>query len=329
MPSLRARMLNALFRLTVKPIWRPGLGIAAIRAHAARTDARLARRPLACDTESVTVAGLPARWFGAADLAVRNGTLMYLHGGAWCIHLPALYARFAATLTHATGLRVLLVDYRLAPEHSFPAAVDDCLAVYRDLVDATGAAPSVVAGDSAGGSLTLVTMMRARDEHLPLPGCAVLLSPSTDLTLSGPSARYNAIADPMFSDAAGDLLPELYCPGQDRSEPLLSPLFGNWAGLPPLYFIAGSTEILLDDSVRAHDRALQAGTPAVIDVWRDVPHVFPVFGFLPEAREAVTKIAEFVRQHARTHRSLADTRDPAYATVGLPASSADARHGSL
>jgi monoterpene epsilon-lactone hydrolase len=329
MPSLRARMINALLRYTVKPMWRPGLGIETVRAHSARTDARLARRPPMCETEAVSVAGLPARWFGAAALAERHGTLLYFHGGAWCIHLPALYARFAATLSQATGLRVLLVDYRLAPEHAFPAAIDDCLAVYRDLADAGRGAPQVVAGDSAGGSLSLVTLMRARDLQLPLPDCAVLLSPSTDLTLSGASARYNAGADPLFSDAAGDLLPDIYCPGRDRADPLLSPLFGDWSGLPPLYFLAGSTEMLLDDSIRAQDRAVQAGTHAVIDVWPGLPHVFPVFGFLPEARSAVTQIAAFVRAHARSPHARAVAAADGATDVTRSQPLAAAQHASL
>jgi acetyl esterase/lipase len=137
-------------------------------------------------------------------------------------------------------------------------------------------------------------MMRARDALLPMPDCAALLSPSTDLTLSAPSAKYNAKADPMFAPAAGDLLPDLYCPGQDRQNPLLSPLFGNWAGLPPLLFHAGSTEVLLDDSVRAHDRARQAGVAAEIEVWWQMVHVFQVFHMLPESGQALARIGDFI-----------------------------------
>ncbi len=329
MPSLRARMINALLRLTVKPMWRPGLSIETVRAHAARSDSRLARRPPTCETESVTVGGLPAQWFGAPALAERNGTLLYLHGGAWCLHLPALYARFAATLSRATAMRVLLVDYRLAPEYAFPAGVDDCLAVYRDLVELTGGAPQAIAGDSAGGSLALVTLMRARDLCMPLPDCAVLLSPSTDVTFSGASFRYNAKVDPLFNDGAGDLLPDIYCPGQDRADPLLSPLFGDWARLPPLYFLAGSTEMLLDDSVRAQDRAVQAGTHAIIDVWPDLPHVFPVFGFLPESREALSRIASFVRQHARPRHRLTSGADTAFVDGAPSETVTAAQHASL
>jgi acetyl esterase/lipase len=175
--------------------------------------------------------------------------------------------------------------------------VDDCLAAYRWLLDrGYRERPLALAGDSAGGSLSLVTMMRARDAGLPLPDCAVLLSPSTDLTMSAPSARYNAQLDPMFSPAAQDLLPNVYCPGQDRRNPLLSPLFGNWNGLPPLLFHAGSTEMLLDDSVRAHDRATQAGVQAEIEVFVGLPHVWHMITWLPEAKLATRQVAGFIRQ---------------------------------
>jgi acetyl esterase/lipase len=304
MPSFRARIINALLRLTVKPMWRPGLTIDEIRRHTAKTEKRLAGRMGKCPTEHVTIAGVQAIWYGAPELAARKGTLLYLHGGAWCVHVPALYGAFAAKLSALTGLRVLLVDYRLAPEHPFPAAVDDCLAVYRSLLAGPGNRPQVIAGDSAGGNLSLITLMRARDAQLPLPSCAVLLSPATDIAMSGPSIRYNVKADPMFSAGAGDLLPSMYCPDLDRTDPLISPLYGNWANLPPLFFMAGSTEMLLDDSVRAHDRAQQAGTNSRIDVWPDMPHVFPLFSMLPEARHALGDIVAFIEQHPPRNASL-------------------------
>ena len=298
MPSLRARLLNAFLRVTTKSMWKPDLDIVKVRAHGAKMDARLARRAPMAAVEDVEIAGVRATWVGEPSLSER-GTILYLHGGAWCMHFPAIFVGHAARLSSLTGMRVLLPDYRLAPEHPFPAATDDCLAVYRWLVDKGYARrPLVMAGDSAGGSLTLVTLMRARDETLPLPDCAVLLSPSTDLTNSGPSARYNVDADPMFSAAAFELLPPIICPGLGRSNPLLSPLFGNWAGLPPLLFHAGSTEVLLDDSVRAQDRASQAGVHAEIEVWRDLPHVFQVFSWLPESKAAMRKIAGFITSRA-------------------------------
>jgi len=298
MPSFRTRVINALLRRFVKRMWRPGLTIEQIRAHTAGADRRLARRRVGCPIEPVMIAGVAAAWHGAPELATQRGTLLYLHGGAWCVHLPALYSTFAARLSAATGLRVLLADYRLAPEHTFPAASDDCLAVYRALIEG-GGTPRAIAGDSAGGNLSLVTLMRARDERLPLPDCAVLLSPATDLSLGSPSMRYNAHADPMFGDGMKELLVPLYCPDVDLCDPRLSPLFGRWDGLPPLYFLAGSTEILLDDSVRAHDRAQQAGTCSRIDVWPDLPHVFPLFAMLPEARQALDDIARFIDEQMK------------------------------
>jgi monoterpene epsilon-lactone hydrolase len=302
MPSMRARLLNALLRVTTKSMWKPDLDIAKVRSHAARMDARIARKPLPVAVEHVEIAGVRATWIGEPSLSER-GTLLYLHGGAWSIHLPGVYRKFATILSGLTGMRVLLPDYRLAPEHPFPAGVNDCFAVYRWLIEQGYARrPLVVAGDSAGGSLTLVTLMQARDAMLSMPDCAILLSPSTDLTVSGPSWSYNAEADPIFSPSAKDLLRPLYCPDQDVANPLLSPLFGNWARLPPLLFHAGSTEVLLDDSVRAQDRASQAGVQAAIEVWRDVPHVFQVFTWLPESKLALRRMADFIA--ARTMRAV-------------------------
>ena len=294
MPSLRARLMNRLLRSTTKSVWRPGLDIVQVRQHTARMEARLVRGAPTVPAEPVSIDGIPATWFGEPERA-ETGTLLYLHGGAWCLHLPRIYARFASILSDLTGMRVLLPEYRLAPEHPFPAGVDDCFAVYRWMLDqGYRQRPFALAGDSAGGSLSLVTLMRARDALLPMPDCAALLSPSTDLTASGPSMRYNAEADPMFAPAAIDLLPDQYCPGEDRRNPLLSPLLGNWHGLPPLLFHAGSTEMLLDDSVRAHDRATQAGVAAEIEVYFGLPHVWQMITWLPEARQATRAIADFV-----------------------------------
>jgi monoterpene epsilon-lactone hydrolase len=324
MTSIRARLTNAFLRRTTKSMWRPDLDIVSVRAHAAKMDDRLARRAPPVVIEELEIGGVRATWYGEPALSTR-GTILYLHGGAWCIHLPGVYRRLATRLSMLTGMRVLLPDYRLAPEHPFPAAIDDCLAVYRWLIEQGYAGrPLAVAGDSAGGSLTLVTLMRARDAMLAMPGCAVLLSPSTDLTLSGPSAKYNAKADPMFSDQAGDLLPPIYCPNEDRTNPLISPLFGNWDGLPPLMFHAGSTEMLLDDSVRAHDRARQAGVQAEIEVWWQMPHVFQVFAWLPEARLAMRRIADYIVQHAHPARAelpqVASSPSAVFTTAGASVS---------
>ena len=317
MPSLRARLTNAFLRIGTKRRWRPDLDVHLTRERVRRMDARLSGGASRITVEEIDAGGVPAAWHGERGLSDR-GTLLYLHGGAWCLHLPGAYRRLAARLSTLTGLRVLLPDYRLAPEHPFPAAVDDCLATYRWLVDQGHAErPLAIAGDSAGGSLALVTMMRARDASLPLPACAALLSPSTDLTMSGPSIEYNERADPMFANAALTLLPDLYCPGVAPSHPWLSPLFGQWQGLPPLLFHAGSTEMLLDDSVRAHDRAVAAGVEARIKVWQELPHVAPLFTIMPEAHQALREIAAFVVSHIEPRaRAPVAEGHPAVALAG-------------
>lgn len=322
MPSFRARLTNAFLRLTTKSVWKPGLDIHRIRRLAAKMDRRIGLPSPAAAMEEVDIAGVKALWIGEPALAA-SGRLLYLHGGAWCVHLPALYLRMAHTLSVQTGMRVLLVDYRLAPEHPFPAAIDDCFAVYRWLIDNGYAKrPFAIAGDSAGGNLTLVTLMRARDAGLQLPNCAVLLSPATDLTFSGPSVQYNAAADVMFTSAAGDLLPDAYCPGQPCTNPLISPLFGDWSGLPPLLFHAGSTEILLDDSVRAHDRARQAGTAAEITVWLDLPHVFHVIRWLPESRQGLRAVADFIHRCSSERGPTPSPQQPAATVAAVPDMSA-------
>jgi acetyl esterase/lipase len=300
MPSIRARLLNAYLRATTRSLWRPDLDIDQIRGHSARMDRLIGRFSPPVETEAVQIDGrIPATWIGSQELAERNGVLLYLHGGAFCIHLPLVYRRMLTLLSRLSGLRVLLVDYRLAPEHPFPAASDDCLAAYRWLAErGLGGRGLAVAGDSAGGNLTLVTLQQARDEGLPMPACGVALSPVTDLTQSGASADYNADRDPMFSRAADGLLQKIYCEGFDLSDSRLSPLFGRWEGLPPLLFHAGSTELLLDDSIRAQDRARAAGVAARIKVWPDLPHVFHVFGTIPEHRHGLAEIADFLREHA-------------------------------
>ena len=297
MPSLRARLTNAFLRLTLKRQWRPDITVEEVRAHAARSDARMGRGAPPIARESVSAGGVPATWFGEPSLAER-GTLLYIHGGAWCMHLPHVYGHFMTRLSLATGMRVLLIEYRLAPEHPFPAGPDDCLAAYRwSIEQGLAARPFVVGGDSAGGNLTAVTLQRARALGLPLPRCAVMLSPATDFTNTSASSRYNDRADPMFTAAASKLVVPTYCEGQDPMNPLLSPLFGDWRGLPPLLFQAGSTEILLDDSIRAQDRARAAGVAAEIEVWFGLPHVHHVMHWLPEAREALDGIAAFTRRH--------------------------------
>ena len=225
---------------------------------------------------------------------------LYLHGGAFCFRMPRIQSAMVARWCRQSGARALMPVYRLAPEHPYPAAADDCLATYRWLLNQGVAAENIViGGDSAGGNLTLVTLMRARTEGLPLPAAAMMLSPATDFSLSGRSATVNEASDPMFSAAMlrwfGEMYlgePELYL------TPFVSPLTGDFTGLPPLLFQVGSNEMLLDDSTRAAAKAHGSGVDVQLDVFDGMPHIFQAFGQLPESKMADRRIARFLEAKA-------------------------------
>lgn len=274
--------------------------VAGSRRWAARTDWLMGRPVADVSTSQVTFGACTGTWIDVPGADPRR-VILYLHGGAFIMETPRLHTRLLAQFCRGAQARGLMVAYRLAPEHKFPAAMDDCVAAYRYLLD-TGIAPHriVIAGDSAGGNLTLVTLQAARDAGLPLPSGAVALSPLTDATLSGDSMRRNNGIDPLFTRAIVDKLAPLYVPEGKAAEPYLSPLFGNLAGLPPTLLLVGSSELLLDDSVRYAARA----SDVTLDVWHDMPHVFPAFPLLAESREAIQRICAFIND-----RLSADTNN--------------------
>lgn len=244
-----------------------------------------------------TVAGRPAAWV-AAPGAREDRALLYLHGGGYCIGSIATHRMLASDLSRAAGLRVLLLDYRLGPEHPFPAAVDDATAAYRSLLDA-GLDPRrlAIAGDSAGGGLTAATLLALRDADTPLPAAAALLSPWLDLTQSGESMTSKAAVDPMVQREALQRMADAYLGGGDARAPLASPLFADLRHLPPLLVHVGTAETLLDDSTRFTERARAAGVDVTLEVFEDMVHVFHAFGFLlPEARTANAQIGAFLRE---------------------------------
>jgi acetyl esterase/lipase len=240
--------------------------------------------------------GIAGEWVSAAGIAA--GTLLYLHGGGYFACSPSTHR--SITAAYATrGLNVFAPDYRLAPEHPFPAAVDDALAVYRALLD-SGIAPETLAigGDSAGGGLALATLLAAKAAGLPMPACAILFSPWTDLAGTGASLQTNRQRDAML---VSDKLQEgasFYLNGTDPKNPLASPLYGDVSGLPPLLIQVGDTEILLDDSTRLAAAAQAAGVTVNLKIWRNMPHVWQVSQiFLPEARAALNEAAAFAKAH--------------------------------
>jgi acetyl esterase/lipase len=194
---------------------------------------------------------------------------------------------------------VLLVDYRLAPEHPFPAGVDDCLAAYRWLLGQGVAAHNIViAGDSAGANLTLATLLGAKAASVPPPACAFVISPPVDLTLGSPSFVANEHSDAVFRLATLVLLRGRYVAAERLLDPLVSPLFGDLAGMPPLLLQAGTREMLRDDAVRFADRARSAGVQVDLELWHGMQHCFQLLEFLPESGRAIEAITRFVTHHA-------------------------------
>jgi epsilon-lactone hydrolase len=237
-----------------------------------------------------------------ADAAVRAGILLYLHGGSHVVGSPWTALGLTAGLVVRTGIPGISLDYRLAPEHPFPADVEDVVAADRELLEQGHAPGSIaLAGDSAGGGLTVAGALAARDAGLPLPAAIVAFSPGLDATRTGQSMLTKAEADPLLNRASLDRLSNFYVAGQDRRNPLLSPaVTADLAGLPPILVQVGTNEMLLDDARRLALRASDAEVDVVLDITAKVPHVFQSFtGVLDEADEALDRAALFLRQRVR------------------------------
>jgi monoterpene epsilon-lactone hydrolase len=236
-------------------------------------------------------------WITPPEVSEKNSVVYYLHGGGYISGSAKTNRPITVPLARRLKRRVFALDYRLAPEHRFPAAVDDVVAGYRWLVS-TGIDPRFlsVAGDSAGGGLALALVMEVRDRGEKLPACVVCLSPWADMTGSGESIVANSERDPMFCAEDIGAYASAYLGSQSPETPLASPLFGNFAGLPPLYIEVGENEVLLDDARQVHRKALAAGVSSELRVVRDVPHGWQ-FGapFVPEARESLREVARFIR----------------------------------
>ena len=268
----------------------------------ARKTFGVAPRPRAGVADRTFLAhGVPCRW-ACAPGASGEDRLLYLHGGGYVCGDLLMAARFARLLSGATGCSVLVADYRLAPEHPFPCALEDAVGAYLWLLEngPEGPAPArklAVAGESAGGGLTLSTLLKLREQGAPLPDCAVALSPITDLTLSGASLETRAGQDPVLRVELLEFCSKAYASHVDRRDPLVSPLFGDPAGLPPLFLQVGGREILLDDALRFADKARTAGVRVTLDVWPEMFHSWQLFAeAVPEARRALDRVGDFVRE---------------------------------
>jgi acetyl esterase/lipase len=258
--------------------------------------------PVAGDVTCTPVSadGVPAEWIVAPG-AARDRVLMYLHGGGNVVCSVGTHRDLMARLSGAADARVLGVDYRLAPEHPFPAAVEDATAAYRWLV-ASGIQPACIAigCDSAGGGLTLATMMALREGGEPLPAAGVCLCPWVDLEGSGASMTTKAVEDPFVHQDMVQFMAKQYLGDRDRRLPLASPLYADLHGLPPLLIQVGSAEVLLDDATRIANRAKAAGVQAELEVWDAMIHIWQIFApVLPEGQQAIERHGGFIREHTR------------------------------
>jgi monoterpene epsilon-lactone hydrolase len=251
----------------------------------------------------VTVTATALGSVPAAEITIGGAdarhVVLYLHGGVYVLGSAVQAAGLASQVGRQTGAKVISVDYRLAPEHPYPAAVQDALAAYQALLD-DGAAPSdiVFAGESAGGGLAVATLVNARDHGLPLPAAAFVMSPYADLTLAGPTMQTKGQVDVLMSrenlqSRVGD-----YTSGQDAALGLISPIFADLAGLPPLLIQAGTHEVLLDDAIRLARQAATTDVEVILDITHGVPHVFQTFyPILDEGAAALDRAGQFLAAH--------------------------------
>jgi phosphinothricin tripeptide acetyl hydrolase len=255
--------------------------------------------PADVKVEHVSAPVTPAEWLRPPS-AEPGRVVLYLHGGGYVIGSPRSHRHLAAAIARAAGTSALLLDYRLAPEHPYPAAVHDATAAYRWLLD-QAVAPEriVIAGDSAGGGLTVATLLALREARVPLPAGGVCISPWVDLTCGGASYATKADADPIVRRAEIERMAQAYLGAIPPRTPLASPLFADLRDLPPLLIHVGGDEVLLDDAVRLAERAKAAGVDASIEVYPRMIHVWHWFlPMLDAAQTAVDAIGRFVRARA-------------------------------
>jgi monoterpene epsilon-lactone hydrolase len=257
-------------------------------------------QPLPAD---VTVTAADLGGVATAEITVDGieprHAVLYFHGGVYVMSDAFLAAGLASQVGRRTQAKVISVDYRLAPEHAYPAAVDDALAAYEALLD-NGTAPSDIAfaGESAGGGLVVATMVNARDHGLALPAAAFVMSPYVDLTLAGPSMETKGDLDPLLSQELLEPRVADYVQGRDASLSLISPVFADLSGLPPLIIQAGSHEVLLDDAVRLAGQAASADVEVTLDITPEVPHVFQAYAaMLDEAAAALDRAGQLLSVH--------------------------------
>lgn len=288
--SWQARILKKMLSFQLSG-WSDG-NLEEKRAAQEKT-ARLFKLPADILYQPVNVNGIPGEWIEAPQAGL--GTILYLHGGAYTLGSINTHREFTTRLSRSTGMRVLVIDYRLAPEHPHPAAVEDAVTAYRWLLS-QGIDPArmIIAGDSAGGGLTLATLLSVREAGGPLPAAAVCISPWTDLACTGDCIREKAVFDKILNPESLVQSAKRYAGDHDLRSPLISPLYADLGGLPPLLIQVGTDEILLDDARRIAEKAERSGVDVTLEIWEEMFHVFQIVPFLAETKKALEHIGNFV-----------------------------------
>ena len=311
MPSLRSKLLNLYLRFTKGRSLHPDTPIIARR----QQEDRAAKNPkIISDVEvtSVSLGSVKGEWVIPSTIESHR-VILYFHGGGYCFGTAESRRALVARIAAAAGARALAIDYRLAPEHPFPAALDDAISAYRWLLG-KGTSPQgiVLMGDSAGGGLALSACMALRDGGAPLPAAVVALSPWTDLSMSGWSILRKAKSDPTVTFRNLAVCARHYLKNTNPTNPFASPLFGDFHNLPPLLIHVGSKELLLDDATRISDKADAAGVNASVEVFDGMPHVFQRYASLSETKGSVSRIGSFIA--SRTSQAVRG-KDGAGSTV--------------
>ena len=290
MASWQMHLADAIIRTAVKPQLVGGRDLIQVRALSGYGAFPI---PKGAQFHETALGGVAGEWVTPTQLGTSAATLVYFHGGGYFSGSPRAHRPISASFAKA-GFNVFVPDYRLAPEHPYPAAVDDAEAVW-DALTRSGHLEIAVAGDSAGGGLALALMLRLRAKAKLMPFAAALFSPWTDLLLSGESLYANAQSDALFDASGVQTAAEWYLNGADPQTPEASPLYGSLGGFPPLFIEVGEREILRDDSTRLAERAWSQGVNATINLWPAVCHVWQLAcSFLPEGRRSLDQTASFL-----------------------------------
>ena len=269
------------------------LSVEAIRDGLKQLSA-ISKLPKDVKYKAVNAEGVPSEWITTPEINEQN-VILHFHSGYYIAGSLEIERVFAANISRICKCRVLAINYRLAPEYPFPAALDDATNAYRWLIDnqKIDSKKVIIEGLSAGGGLALASLLKLKDDGDPLPAAAISLSPQTDLTLSGESYDKNKDLD-WLSYESSEFAAPLYLGGEDPRNPYISPVFGDFKGIPPLFIQVGSSEVLHDDASRVAERAKVAGVDVTLDVWEGMIHAFQIFtAFAPESIEALKKISEF------------------------------------